>query len=104
MNRQENEFEEYEKAYNEIKELRTKVAELEAKVYTYEQIIAKSNFKTMIASNRGQNNDGNIRGYRQNDPNRPLNRRSNTNRQNKTRTNTQRPYIANSTYNEDSEI
>ena len=39
---------------NEIIEYKRKIAELEAKVYTYEKIIANSNFAPIISNEKGE--------------------------------------------------
>ena len=39
---------------NEIIECKRKIAELEAKVYTYEKIIANSNFAPIISKEKGE--------------------------------------------------
>ena len=39
---------------NEIIEYKRKIAELEAKVYTYEKIIANSNFAPIISKEKGE--------------------------------------------------
>ena len=39
---------------NEIIECKRKIAELEAKVYTYEKIIANSNFAPIISKGKGE--------------------------------------------------
>lgn len=50
------------------------IAALEAKVYTYEMIIAKSNFRSMLDPTRNnQNRQNNKQGNRQNNGQRPYN-------------------------------